>query len=363
MNNRKKISLITIHVGSNFGSVLQTIASARVLKNLGCDVTIVNYIPNRVTYGRLLRDSLGTLSDCIKVFYRLFNKYRNRKIYIGYLKLFCDLSKTIYSTDNYQKKCPQADIYVTGSDQVWNSTHNEGIDSHYFFAGIEGRKLAYASSIGKNSLSYEDKNAFKHYLPEYIGISVRENSAVRQLEELGFNSVQLVDPTFMLTKDDWKEYSSGRLVSYPYLLVYIPYNIKDKSVIYETARKIASKRGLKVVTFSWNSRTDPLADVTIKYASPGDFVSYMLYADVVITNSFHGTAFSINLNKDFWVYMPTAFSTRIESLLELCELKGRLLDDVIQDDWENKWIDYNVVNPILEIKRNETIDFLSQFTS
>ena len=359
----KKVSIITVHVGSNFGSVLQTVASSSVFKKLGCEVTIVNYIPDRVTFSRLFRDSFSSFRDFIKLFYRLPNTIRNKSLYIGYLKKHCNLSKRIYSSDNFLSKCPKADLYVTGSDQVWNSIHNEGVDTHYFYDGVDGEKIAYASSIGKTDLTEDDKKAFLRFLPEYAGISVREKSAVSTLDELGIKSIQVIDPTFMINKDEWLDYSVGRLIDAHYLLVYIPYNIKDKDMIYETARVIASKRGLKVVTFAWNYRTDKYADMTIKYASPGDFVSYMLYADVVITNSFHGTAFSINLNKEFWVYMPTAFSTRIESLLDLCGLKSRLLEDVLKKPDKIETINYSAINKILDNKRKETIDFLSRYTS
>lgn len=353
-----KASLITIHVGFNFGSILQTIASVEVLKKQGLEVKIVNYIPNRVRPKYFLSGADGVLRK-MKRLAMLPNFLRNRRIYQGYLGKYCTLSEPIYTSDTFGEKCPKADLYVTGSDQVWNSIHNEGLDVRYFFEGIKGRFISLASSFGREQISEKEADYVKIALLRYSAISVREESAVNLLSDLDINSVQLLDPTFYLNRFDWEPFMSKPKFEERYLLVYAPYNIVDEAVIYKSARKIAKKLGLKVVAFSWDFNDSNLADHTVKYASPGDFLRLMRDADYVITNSFHGTAFSINLNKQFIVFRPSSFFTRIESVLSLCGLTGRVAEGVVTDEIVDDIIDYEHVNKVLDKERGRAMQFLA----
>lgn len=354
---KNRIAFITIHVGQNFGSILQTIATSEFFKKLGYSPIVVNYVPDRVTIGRYWRDARTSIT---KFIWRLiyFPVYIvNKKIYNGYLVKYCNLSKPIYDTDVFSKKCPIADYYVTGSDQVWNTTWNEGFDIHYFFPGIKADKISFASSIGALRPKEEDLQKLYNHLCDYSAISVRENSARDALESVGIKSERLFDPTFLLNRDEWKNYMSKKVISDPYVLVYVPYNIIDKNEIFYTARLLSKECNLKVVAFSWNTRNENLADRTVKFASPGDFLSLMYYADYVITNSFHGTAFSINLHKQFWVFLPSGFATRIESLLADCELEGRIVS-ASKDVRLKEQIDFDKVEKILSQERVKSEIFI-----
>jgi len=323
---------------------------------------VVNYIPLRVTWKRFWRHSLNFVTF-LHHLYSLPNRLLNNRIYNGYLEKYCKVSKPIYAEDDFVMVCPKADYYITGSDQVWNIKHNEGIDTRYFYDGIKGIKIAYASSVGNETLTEEEKKVFTKFLSEYKAISVREESAKKILCDLGFDATHLLDPTFMLNFTDWKKYATPQKIKNPYVLVYLPYNISDKALVYRSIRKIAIKKQLKVVSFSWGYRKDRYADKTIRYASPGDFISLMIYAEYVVTNSFHGTAFSINLNKQFWVYLPSAFITRVTSIMELCGLGDRKLSDEITDEAIEQKIDYIPVNKILDSERQKSIDFLKKSLS
>lgn len=355
-----KVAFITIHVGNNFGSVLQTIATSSILEKLGYDSICINYIPDRVTEGRYWH---GGFSNGIR-FLRRFLYFPihiiSKNNYLRYLKKYCSLSKPIYNGDDFAKLCPIADYYMTGSDQVWNYKHNEGIDKHYFFDGISGKKIAFASSIGMTELPDDYAAYMKTALKFYHAISVREASAVQLLQDWGIKSTHLLDPTLVLDKETWKRYASRPLFHKPYLFVYLPYNIENYDLIYESIKKIARKKKLKIVTYSYDFFKNKDADKTILFANPGDILSLLLYADCVVTNSFHGTAFSINLNKQFWVYMPSKFSTRLMSVLELCNLKDRMLKNVIEDDMINSEIDFGFSNRTLSQEREKALSFLIQ---
>lgn len=358
-----KAAFITIHVGYNFGSVLQAIATGRVLKEAGVEPLCINYIPPRVTEARYWKEGLTSPVRFIRRFLFFPIHYYAEKNFGRYLAKHCPLSKAIYTADDFQDVCPKADYYITGSDQVWNYKHNEGMDKHYFFDGIQGKKIALASSIGMTELPADYAEYMKEKLKEYTAISVRESSAKEMLASWGIESTHLIDPTLMLNKDIWEEYASKRLCKEPYLFVYLPYNISDKDTVYATVRKIATQKNLKVVTYTWDYQKDKMADKTITFANPGDILSLFLYADSVITNSFHGTAFSINLNKQFWVYMPSRFSTRLLSLIELCGLKERMLGGEIRDEEMAKAIDYTFTNQVLDGERNKARSFIKNALS
>lgn len=360
----KQVDLITIHLGSNFGSILQTIATVVTLQKLSCKVTVINYIPDRCTWKRFILDHLDSWLHFIKLFATFPIAIINKYIYSSYLKKYVTVSRPIYAVDDFVRICPQADVYMTGSDQVWNSVHNEGLDRHYYFDGfsVDSVKIAYASSIGREVLDRKEYAEVKQMLSTYKAISVREASAKSLIESMGYSVTHVLDPTFMLNREEWGKFMSNRLVKQAYLLVYLPYNIHDRNLIYQSVHKIAKAKKLKIVTFSCNVIPENFADQTIFFANPGDFLSLMYYADYVVTNSFHGTAFSVNLNKQFCVYMPTHFGTRISSILELCNLQNCLLqsDEVISDDKMNVYIDYSSVNQILNRERERANSFLKK---
>lgn len=356
-----KVAILTIHVGINFGSVLQTIATYDIIKRLGFQPLIINYIPDRATFKRYLK---GAFKSPKKLLWRLFFMpvyLKGHSIYRKYLQRHVMLSKPIYKSDDFKHKCPKADFYVAGSDQIWNSVHNEGFDGRYFFEGIEDNasKIAFCSSFGRSSIDADEQANVKRLLSGFKTISVREESGVDILNRVGIKATQLVDPTFLFTKDEWAGYASPRIEKDPYILIYTPYNTVDADVIFKSARHLAQKYNLKILTFSWTAKRDPKADRTILFANPGDFLSLMIHADFVITNSFHGTAFSINLNKQFWVFQPSAFSTRIESILNLTNLRDRMLMRELTDN-NLSAINYDNVNAILDKERCKSINFLKE---
>lgn len=143
-------------------------------------------------------------------------------------------------------------------------------------------------------------------LASYKALSVREESAKKLLGRMGYNATHVLDPTFMLNAQNWESHMSNRKIKEPYLLAYLPYDIPNKSLIYKSIRRIFNQNGLKNVSFSQKDfMREKLADRTIYFTDPGDFLSLVYHASFVVTTSFHGTAFCINLNKHFLcIYQP-----------------------------------------------------------
>ena len=359
-----RIGLITVHVGANFGSVLQTIATAKILSDLGNDVEVINYVPPRTTILGYIRDRKGFASK-VKAIASLPIMGFNKKIYGGFLKKHTKLTREFYKKEDIGKNL-HYDAYIIGSDQVWNSIHNQGIDLVYYLDfNSPGKHISFSSSFGREKLPSDEFAKVKELLSSFSYLSAREDTGVKLLKEMGFkNSIQTIDPTFLLTKDDWRNYASPKLINEKYLLIYTPYNIIDQNEINHVAKIIAEERGLKIITFGWDIRKDSMADKTILFASPGDFLSLMMYADFIITNSFHGTAFSIILKKQFVVLTPSHFSTRIYSILKLLGLTDRLItkDSDFLTIMEQQ-INYVEGNKAIELERHKAIDYLKKAIS
>lgn len=355
-----KVCLITIHWGANFGSILQTIATSELFKQLGHQTVVLNYIQNRWTWKYYWKEALASPLRLGRRILFALNRKVNIDIYQGYLEKHCVVTKPVYNDTDVLRMNIDADYYVTGSDQVWNTKHNLGVDKRYFLDWVpeDKTKFSYASSIGLTELPIIIYDEYKHFLAPFSGISVRESFAKKIIESMGYDVTQLVDPTFMLTKDDWKKFMTPRTVNHKYILLYLPYNTMNKTMICDMARKVADEKDLIIVSFSWDYFYDKYADKTIRYANPGDFLTLMNNAEYVITNSFHGTAFSINLNKSFAVYMPSAFGSRIESILSLFDLSDRLVTEKSDSLPFDKPIDYCNVNNILVSERKKTINYL-----
>lgn len=362
IGSKKKTAFITVHVGENFGSALQAIATQRILEQVDTEPTLINYIPPRVTFSGFLKRGLKSPKDIVRMLLKLPCFLKNKKIFESFVKKHSNISAPIYEGDDFAKKCPKADCYITGSDQVWNFVYNEGFDEHYFFQGIHGRKISYAASMGMTELNEDEKQCMTQSLRDYDYLSVREESGREVLSGLGFDDVQvLIDPTLMLDKDEWAKYASPRLIDESYLFVYMPYNASDEEAHYKVIRQIAAEKDLKVVSFSLTYLKDNRADITLHYPSPADFLSLMLYADYILTNSFHGTAFSINLNKDFAAIKPNKFESRVTNILTTVGLMDRLVNGLLVSEVTDKilsTINYDKVNAVLDQKRSEAIEYL-----
>ena len=195
-------------------------------------------------------------------------------------------------------------------------------------------------------------------IAEYKKLSVREDSALDVLHQLGRDDgVQLIDPTLQLTKDEWLRLASPRLVKQPYLILMLLYNEDNHATEY--ARRIADEKGLKLVKISWEMKKPPMVDQLFTHRSPADFLSLFANADFVVTNSFHGLAFSINLERQFIVVPRNEFNSRIESLLTLTGLQEHLVSTPEAASAQSgEWIDYVEVEKRLDIERERAKEYI-----
>lgn len=362
--SNKSVLITTMHRGSNFGSALQVYALVNALKGLNISPIVLDYIPERIVFSKVLKSLLrGIFSSSIHHRYQAFRGLcillSNAFYYGRFFRRELSMTKSYYSAKDIEKENLNADVYMTGSDQVWNSTYNQGIDRVFFldFLPKDAKRVAYAASFGKIELEEWEKDETEQLLKRYTAISVRESSALNILESINIhNGVHVLDPTLLLNKDEWSR-RCPKLKEEPYLLIY---SVEpEKEEIIRIAREIADNLGLKVYMVEWGLKPYLGVDKMICNIDPLKLMAYFLHADYVVASSFHGTAFSVNLNKPFISVSPKRFNTRAQSLLNLVGLKERLVTyESFSLEEALKPVDYAVVNGVLERERIKSMKYL-----
>lgn len=362
----KKVSLITIFDNPNFGTYLQALALGLTIQKYGATVEIIHYERPEWHSNGLKDRILSKLSFMLPLICKIMRKpaplqqYKCRK----FVRKYMPITKTFYSYDELVRNPPKADVYLTGSDQVWNTTHNHGVDKSFYlgFAPKDSYKVAYAASIGMDNIPDKYQKITKQLLSQYKYISVRESSNVVLLHSIGIESELVLDPTLLLNKEDWSKISKAYITSKPYIIVYSVETEEIGKEVSKVARCIANKTGMDVycITYFGREGAIPGCDKYITYATPDIFLSYMQGASFVVASSFHATAFAINFHKPFISVAPDRFSSRIDSLLNITGLKSRKINDS-NDEYlhlvdEN--IDYNDVEDCLKPLRQKSLEFI-----
>lgn len=347
---------ITCSRPTNYGAVLQTYGLNTALRKMGVDAKVLDYNPKyyytstRPLPIRMLR-AIVRFPDLVK----------GRKVFGKFLEDYIPMSAKTYRTlAEIEADIPQSDVYICGSDQIWNCKNKlNGKDDAFFlsFAPAGARKVAYAASIAMPEIPDDQKDRYRRLISDFDAVSVREPSSVPMLEDLGISNVQsVIDPVFLLEKDDWNVIAdaSDFTPTEDYVLVYGYNRQKD---VYAYARWLAKKLGVKVYTIG-----TAIEDYTLdqdRYfwnASPNTFVNLIRNAKAVVTNSFHGTVFSIVYNKPFHFFtVKQTTNSRMLDLLNSLALKDR---HVTSGDLLSNHIDYSEPNQLLTKAKSCSLNFL-----
>ena len=366
-----KIGIITYWITrSNYGTVLQNYALQTFLRSFGFETFLIRTdIPlgcSRLDYYKSLLQKNGFFSLACYFKSRLFckiarkisseNKNDDKRNFPDFVNKNFNPIKIFRSLSELESDCPMADIYISGSDQVWNTygenynTVSEQIKAYLLsFVPDSAKKISCAASFGKSSLAMEFESLFKKELSRFDFISCREKSGVEICKRLGFeNAVLQQDPTMILSSDEYKKIASKSLVpKKPYILLYLLGNDTDFST--RRLKQFAKLKNLEVVYVPAN-QSQKINVYKKTFPTVEEWLGLYENASAVVTNSFHGTVFSLIFNKPFLsVHQTGKFedqNVRIDSLLEDFGLKNR----IFSGDFEKLFssVDFEKVNKRLE---------------
>lgn len=348
-----KIGILTFHWGTNYGGVLQAYALQTFLKRKGHDVAIINYAPHT------FRDSFikcfysknpFTIIDNLKNYWKEKNiaKFRNN---------YLIQSERYFTPEQLIENPPQMDIYISGSDQIWNPYGLKSNKKIYFlpFGDEKSIKLSYAASFGIIDYPENLIEEIKPLLNKFKAISVREKSGLEILKCSGINNgILLPDPTLLLEKIDYLEILKGKET-----------NNKNDYFFYVLQKKQNTIRRI-YKSLKKNKHNKIIHTSKIKYTSLSieNWLNYIKNSKMVITNSFHGVVFSIIFNTPF-IVVPiegelSVMNDRIITLLEKFELKDRVIEKYEEIKFKNilqKNINWKLSKKIIKNIQLESISF------
>lgn len=357
----KKIAVITLHAVKNYGSVLQTYATQQVLKELGYKVEIINYI-REFNLDKNIADKVTEkdhgLKKRVKQCVLIPTVYKWKKVFNSFLCENINLSKKVYTyDDDFKKKPINADIFCVGSDQVWNTEWNGGITRPLYLDFVHNvPKISFASSVGVDAFDNGDIKVIKSLLGEFNAISVRERSSINTLQAIGLNDIKYcLDPTLLICEDEWMKFAGKSSLKPGYILLC---QLNHNSEFDQYAVNVANRLGKKLVRMCMRYDQIRLPGNPIVIPKVKEYLQLIKNADLVLTDSFHAVAFSINLNRNFIAVYPEKFNSRIEDILQNCDLIDRHVLSFDSFEIIEKQIDYSVVNNKLDWLRRESLDNL-----
>lgn len=337
-----RIGILTFHNVINYGGTLQCLALQTFLKKNGYNAKIINYQSKNIEKANALikKNNFKSLIKSIITF--LPNSIRYIR-YEKFIKQNLILTNKIYNYDELKKEIEDNfDIIIVGSDQVWNDEIINTEKNIYFLKDINIEKISYAASTGNDSET-SLKNIFDNS-NFFYKISVREESTMIKLKEkYGLTTEVSIDPTFLLKKSDWEKYCDNN--AKPEKKILLLYILNDDILIKPLVYKVKEEYKIDTVKTFSKKKFGIKGIKSIATSGPREFLNDFNKSDVIITNSFHGTAFSIIFNKNFYVILPKKRQERILNLLEKFGLKERIISSISEIERIKKSsINYSKVN-------------------
>ena len=352
----------------NYGQILQCYALQKYLQDAGHDAYLIRYDPRHDFRSTPIYKKIINIFNPKKLHRFILNKKRkfvdirekrnNYRGFKGFINKYIKQSEIIYySYDELVKYPPQADLYIVGSDQVWNnfgkpiSKSVNRMNAYLLnFGGPSVKRISYAASFGKEKLSNDYINIFAPLLKNFDYISVREESGLEICKRCGINNAEWVpDPTMLFNSDIYRNlYKSEEMIkkpARPYCFLYIVGNSINFSI--ESIYKWAESKNIDVEYVTANLRQDKYKKT---YSTIPEWIYLLENAEYVITNSFHAAAFSLIFNKEYLVIPKIGKNSneRLYSLFAMFNIEDRIMNDNISFTlFENK-IQWDKVNLVLE---------------
>ena len=361
----RKILTITCHNVYNHGATLQQLALLEYLKSLKFDAKTINYKPDYLSNHYVfwaITNSKFEKNIFLKIIYltlklpsRTYERIRKRNFDVFEEKYLDIFPQKFTSNRDLKNNFPEADFYITGSDQIWNSLFENGKDPAFYldFVPNNKTKIAYAASFATDRIEKNLEVFVKQKIQKIDFVSVREISGLKILENLEIkNVVQVLDPVFLLDANFWKN-NFVKPINNDYLFVY---DFDSNPEIKKNAMFLAKKYNLKIYSVNKNINYS-----SKKYfnSGPDEFLSLIYNAKFVLTNSFHAVAFSLIFNKKFLVFDRfEKINTRMRDLLIILGVSNLLTVKNQNINFDEFSINYIEVNTLLDKKIAESKMFL-----
>ena len=363
--SRMKIGILTFHRAHNYGAMLQAYALHRVLSNMGHDVEFISYrqdaienaykpFPSNISLKNGIISNIKTLVATLIKYPRCITRIEAFK---SFAKQYLPESVP-YSKIKLQKAVLKYDAIFFGSDQIW-TTRFLGTFDPVFWGNVkcQGKKIAYAPSMEMTSFTEAQIRFIKQNIRNFDAVSIREQSMQDIFEGLlGIKFPKVLDPTLLCEISDYQPILSKRIHGKENFVLL--YQVGPDKLSENLARKIAEDNQLDLIII--DSKVDLYKrKESLDGIGPDGFVSLFRDATVVITNSFHGTAFSLIFERPFISVLVKGRETRIKSLLDIAGLENRSIYDSesgYPGDIMN--IDYSIVRVNLKKEKSKSIEFI-----
>ncbi|MBO5925081.1 MAG: polysaccharide pyruvyl transferase family protein [Clostridia bacterium] len=334
----KKVSTVTFHKAQNYGSVLQTYALQQFVNKIAnekgekIEYSVINVEPKAQKGLYSIYKKGFSISNSVKNVVAFFNqgKLKSKQIKFGeFLTNYINLTNEYPTIEDLYANPPSSDYFISGSDQIWNVRSCDFEDYFYLDFVKDAKKISYAASFGPLKIDWDkyDKDKYASLLNTYDHISTREVGSAKNVEELIGKTPDIhVDPTLLLDKEDYKKIqSNANYKNGKYILLYC---LEPSKAQLKIVKKISKKLGLPVLITKYNNKNDIFNSFVKRYdTGPLDFLSLVDNASMVITSSFHGTAFSLIYRKKFYV-LGGKTDNRICDILDKTGLLDRSIECV-----------------------------------
>lgn len=357
-----KIGILTFPNSPSYGATLQMYALYKTVCKIGYDAEIINYHNSYMKAEKHIRRGRNnTVKYKIKNIFRKILHYKNflrfRHFEKNNIKAYPE--KPIVKKEELKKLSDRYNAVICGSDQVWNPDITDSDVSYFFdFCGDKTKRISYAPSFGKEVLSENFCNAIKCELEKFSEISVRENSGKSIVEKIvDKKAVVVSDPTFFLNAEEWRNIEKKHSAAKGNYILY--YTVTTSEELWQQCLTFSKKHNMKIVVIGGNilkkiRNKNPLIHYAVDI-SPEQWLYLVDKASYIFTNSFHGTAFSLNFRKNFFVKYPVMYNTRLAQLITDVGMEKQIITGE-----EDLSVD-NVSYDFAEVKMNELKDFSLNF--
>lgn len=370
VSKKKNIAIVTWLGNGNYGTSLQSFALHKKLQILGYNVSFLKYVQSSFNYKNFIKFILSKigidLGNWKSFIFRPHVSVKQAKL-SSFIAENYNIHKPINTKRELHNLLMKTDVFVTGSDQIWNTKYH--FDPFFFldFAG-ESKKIAYASSIGLQDFPEEHKVKLRNLLSSFSHIGLRETTAVNAVSNLlkRDDVTQVLDPTFLLDSQEWSDVSASAMIEckvpQKFIFCYLIGNNKEYK---EQLKNVIKNTGIKdVMIIPAAENMDFCVEGAFVYhdAGPLEFIKLIKDSSFVCTDSFHATAISLNFNKNFVEFMRfkdadnASQNSRIYDVLSHYDLMDRIYSDKTTE-WSRN-IDFTYSNEQLEEDRKKSLDYL-----